>query len=129
MPPRTLIYIVSSGCKHEGASVDAVFDTAAAACAYAEKMVADHQALIDASNADLRDKIRASFAGESDRYKMFDSEAEAFESCGLSSWSVEDRVEGGPCCVASWGTMSEYVIIKEWVVNAELPRDHHDQPK
>lgn len=109
----TAVYIVSSGCKFEGGSVDAVFSSAALACLHAESLVAERQQQVEESNAELRAEPWMQLDGKV-------NEA-AYDSHKLDTWAVEDKSEGGARCVASWGTPHDYVIVSEWLVDSVRP--------
>jgi hypothetical protein len=117
----TTVYIVSSGCKFEGGSVDAVFSSPTLACLHAEKMVAAKQAYVEESNAELRETIERWKRGENNNYDGWASADEVYEGCKLDTWAVEDKSEGGARCVASWGTPTDYVIVSEWPVDSVQP--------
>jgi hypothetical protein len=117
----TTVYIVSSGCKYEGGTVDAVFSSPTLACLHAESLVAEKQQRVEENNALLRKRIVLSFEGENERYRSWGSADEAYEGCKQDAWAVEDKSEGGARCIAAWSDGGRYVSVEEWTVGSVQP--------
>jgi hypothetical protein len=112
----TSVFIVSSGCKHEGGGIVAVFSSPTLACLHAEKLVAEKQKYVDESNDELRERAKEDELGLYANV-VANTGKDAYESLKLDSWTVEDKGDA----VAAWGTSNDYVIVREYAIDAVQP--------